>query len=900
MIFRSFCLLAFFALRASAAELVTLDETNYTEFAPAGKEADAIHGDWVLRNDELIAVVAAPDDERDANMTVRNVGGSIIDLTQRDQPNDQLSCFYPGGGAYQLGDTIEWRSDDWGTAEGQTLAFAGKRRGRADSPLTIAVGYELREGEAFVCVATTLTNTGSEAVEINVSDGLRADGKGFKFGVDHEANLYWAYDQYWQQAYGLQPTGEASLKIDRGPKLGRRRPRQVAYVEKRRDETPVMLAAGESFTWSRRLFPARTNVRLQTLSHQFLGTPLAPVRIAITDGVRPIERASVRVIHATVHDGRPELVSIGVEQTGADGLVSLNLPLGEYTLRVNAEGHGSTKATYRVSDDQIVPGEAIERVAAGGEEDGLRVVLPKCAYSGATITDGNGQPIPAKVQIIGTGKTPLPNFGPDTAVHGVKNLQYTADGTFHCKLLPGSYRWIASYGPEHDAAYGEFTVAADETARIEARLERTVDTTGWLSSELHSHSSPSGDNTTSQRGRVLNLLAEHLEFCPCTEHQRIDVYDEHLEHFKAQDRMLTCPGMELTGSPLPLNHQNAFPLVHKPHEQDGGGPHTDPNPVVQIQRLAEWDDRSDKLVQTNHPDLAQMIGDRDQDGTPDGGFEKMFGFMDVLEVHPPELIFASLDPTESSNSGVGNGGWDNRGNAIVNWLQMLNLGYRVTGVVNTDSHYNFHGSGWMRNWVRSATDDPAEASVEELVHEFEHGHVVMSNGPFMSVQATSPVADSANALPGDDLPAPTGKASVRVVVRCPNWMEVNRVQLFLNGRPVPEHNYTVRSHADWFSPGPDVFDREIELAVEEDTHVVVACCGEGRSVRSMYGGDEIDQTWGRQMPVAVANPIFFDTNGDADGDGIVFEPNGDPLGLPLPTAEDLKPSHGHDHPNHRH
>ncbi|MEO0530604.1 MAG: hypothetical protein AAF266_08510, partial [Planctomycetota bacterium] len=614
MSYRLLCLLLVLTATSDAVELQRLDASNYADLAPTGKEVDAIHGDYVLRNEKLVAVIAAPGEQRDANLTVRNVGGSIIDLTSRDEPNDQLSCFYPGGGAFDFVETVEWRAAEWGEPRGTTLAFVGKRRGPAERSIEIANGYELRSDEPFLRVSTTLTNTGRDAVDVTPADGLRADGKGFKFGVDHEANLFWANDQYWQQASGVQPAGDAPLLIDRGKRLGRRRPRQVAYVTERRNETPVSLAPGASFTWSRRLFPARTNVALQTLSHQFLGTPLEAVRIEVTDGNAPIEGATVRVIHAIEHDGVPELVSLGVEQTDKSGAVDLLLPKGEFRLRVRAEAHGSAQADYVVNEGVVTPGESIELVNSESPTPTLRVELPPCAFARAAIVDGNGEPIPAKVQFIGVGDTPSPNFGPDTAVHGVKNLQYTAEGTFRCKLLPGTYRWIASYGPEHDAATGDFTVAAGEIASIEATLARTVDTSGWLSSELHSHSSPSGDNTASQRGRVLNLLAEHLEFCPCTEHQRIDVYDEHLEHFKATERMLTCPGMELTGSPLPLNHQNAFPLIHKPNEQDGGGPQTDPNPVTQIQRIAEWDDESEKVVQINHPDIAQMIGDRDQDG----------------------------------------------------------------------------------------------------------------------------------------------------------------------------------------------------------------------------------------------------------------------------------------------
>ena len=99
--------------------------------------------------------------------------------------------------------------------------------------------------------------------------------------------------------------------------------------------------------------------------------------------------------------------------------------------------------------------------------------------------------------------------------------------------------------------------------------------------------------------------------------------------------MATCVGIELTGRPLPLNHQNAFPLVMRPHTQDGGGPTSDDDPEIQIERLALWDGASDKLVQVNHPDIGWMFRDRNGDGKPDAGFAGMHGQMDVIEVHPP-------------------------------------------------------------------------------------------------------------------------------------------------------------------------------------------------------------------------------------------------------------------------
>src|SRR5262245_14258297 len=89
---------------SQAAEVAILSESTWDEFAPGGKEVDAIYGDIVLRNDKLVAVIAAPVDGRNANMTIKNVGGCLIDFTTRAKENDQLGAFYP------LGKAVNWRS----------------------------------------------------------------------------------------------------------------------------------------------------------------------------------------------------------------------------------------------------------------------------------------------------------------------------------------------------------------------------------------------------------------------------------------------------------------------------------------------------------------------------------------------------------------------------------------------------------------------------------------------------------------------------------------------------------------------------------------------------------------------------------------------------------------------
>jgi len=74
-----------------------LTPENWDKYVPAGKEVDAIYGDYVLRNDVLTAIIAQPTPTRNANLTIREVGGCVLDLTRHDSNNDQLGCYYPTG-----------------------------------------------------------------------------------------------------------------------------------------------------------------------------------------------------------------------------------------------------------------------------------------------------------------------------------------------------------------------------------------------------------------------------------------------------------------------------------------------------------------------------------------------------------------------------------------------------------------------------------------------------------------------------------------------------------------------------------------------------------------------------------------------------------------------------------
>jgi hypothetical protein len=116
---------------------------------------------------------------------------------------------------------------------------------------------------------------------------------------------------------------------------------------------------------------------------------------------------------------------------------------------------------------------------------------------------------------------------------------------------------------------------------------------------------------------------------------------------------------------------------------------------------------------------------------------------------------------------------------------------------------------------------------------------------------------------------------VQVRVQCTDWIDIDRVQVLVNGRPDPAVNFTRRSHPDLFKDGVVRFEHRIPVTLREDAHLIVAAVGERSNLRTGYGRST--QAW--WSPVAFTNPLYVDT----DGHG--WRPNGDTLGHPLPLGK---------------
>ncbi|MCS6863442.1 MAG: hypothetical protein NZT92_24310, partial [Abditibacteriales bacterium] len=154
----------------------------------------------------------------------------------------------------------------------------------------------------------------------------------------------------------------------------------------------------------------------------------------------------------------------------------------------------------------------------------------------------------------------------------------------------------------------------------------------------------------------------------------------------------------------------------------------------------------------------------------------------------------------------------------------------------------------------------------ENVRHAKAGRIILTTGPFLRVQTDD------GTQPGGATRV-TGTLNLRVQVQCTDWLDIDRVQVLVNGRQRPDLNFTRTSHPDWFGNGVVKFDRTIPVTLTEDAHLIVVAIGEQHDLSIGYGTSR----QARWRPCAYHNPIFV----DVDGGG--FTPNGDTLGFDLPV-----------------
>ena len=799
---------------------------NDTAKLPHGKEADGIVGDFVLRNDQVEIVISGDLPLRRANMgTFYGASGitpgCLYDITLRNTHNDQLTIFAPHG---QRGDVTHVRILETGGATASIETYISAASGNGLEKRHV---YKIDSVMQGVLVTTIYHNRTDKDRKGTIDDYLKPVGRGGMF-----KNIRWV-DAVDPADKGACAIGWLDGEGSRGSKLVPA-PKTVTLKPGEKKSFTRYLAVGRSPAEAvSEVFSYSLVAGTGTLHATLQGTPGQPAADAVTQ----------------LKSGTESIPAY----PDAKGKYTLSLPPGEYETTTSAPGRQTHQAKITLTDDAN-----LHKLEANlGATAGIKFM----------VTDTEGAGIPCKAQFVGIDGTATPRLGPQNRAHGCVDQWHSGRGDFFVPLPPGKYKVTVTRGPEHSHHSREVEVKPGEATDLATTLKRLVKTPGWVSTDFHNHSTPSGDNQCGTDDRIINLAAEHIEFAPATEHNRIYDWAPHIRKLGLTNHLSTVVGLELTGRGAG-SHYNSFPLIPKPYTQDNGAPvHDSTDPRLNALLLRNWGGpRTDRWIHINHPNLIEKFIDRDLDGRPDGGFGGLKNMIDGIEVanYSPGHILDNA-PFHIRRRG---GREQLRQNWEFLWLQLLNRGHTYWGIAVSDAHSVYgNGVGGWRTYVKSSTDDPAKINWAEISRNAKAGRMILTTGPYLEVTTQ----DGATAGAHTRL---NGEVELHVRVQCTDWIDIDRIQILINGRQHPALNFTRTTHEKLFSDGVVKFDQKLGIPLSEDSHIIVVAYGENHDLKTGFG----TSPQSANKPCAYNNPIFI----DIDGNG--FRPNGDNLDWPLPTG----------------
>ncbi|HVR72871.1 MAG TPA: CehA/McbA family metallohydrolase [Planctomycetota bacterium] len=812
----------------SPVEVFEVSSKN-TSSLPRGKEADGIIGDFVLRNAHVEALVSGNLPDRKANMRVNPMEptpGCLYDLCVRGSSNDQLTYLGPGGleGLVSFVRVIGPEENPLGAAGVRAERTVPRGEGRGERH-----DYLLGEDWTFLAILSTYRNESEKDWEVSPEPNW----KDFTSRQTLQGILTGdAMNPSDRQGYAVAVTEwKGSLEV--GPPAGK-----------------TTIKPGEERSYLTMVAPANSPAAAFSILASMRGGT-GTLRARVLEGSAPVTSAVVEIPFEEKEKAKDKDEETLVKKTllaypDAEGGLELALPPGKYRLTCRDIGRPVVEKEVEVQ---------------GGAETSAEFTLAAAARVAVQATSKN-KPLPCKVQFDGLGGTKNPYFGVDIQAHGCRNIFMSETGSFVQQIDPGRYRLTVTRGIEYDHVERTIDVGPGETVRVEVELSRIVSTPGWVSTDFHNHSTPSGDNYCGTDDRVINLAVEQVEFAPTTEHNRLYDWGPHIDRLGLASELRTVVGIELTG---PNAHFNSFPFKQSEFAQDGGGPRWQHDPRLNAIVLRDFQGGGPfRWVQINHPQVGKFFRDRDEDGVADGGYAGLEYLIDGAEVWSLYI----LDPNPRIRT-VLNGREYVHENRTFAWLQLLNQGIRMNCIAVSDAHAVFGNSagGW-RTYVKSSEDRPDKLDVDEVIRNSKAGRMFVTTGPYLEVQL-----DDGTGIGGSTVIR--GPFKIHTRIQCTSWIDIDRVQVLKNGRIDPALSFTRQSHPALFQDGVVKFEHKIPVTLTEDAHLIVVAVGETFNLRTGYG--KSTQAWWR--PCAFTNPIYV----DVDGHG--FRPNGDTLGQPLPLGK---------------
>ena len=207
---------------------------------------------------------------------------------------------------------------------------------------------------------------------------------------------------------------------------------------------------------------------------------------------------------------------------------------------------------------------------------------PRCPRrpSSSTASPTSGPDLPAKIALVRLDDEgrPLEARRAASALSRARSVRATAgsfeintaSGHGEVQVLPGRYDVIVSRGYEYSLhrEYG-LELRSGGVAKVEALIDREIDTSGWMSIDTHLHAIPSFDSGMPLDERVKAAAAEGLDFAVATDHDVRTDYRPIIRELLLEPHLASVIGEETTT--LEMGHFIGFPLAFEQTAIPGHG-----------------------------------------------------------------------------------------------------------------------------------------------------------------------------------------------------------------------------------------------------------------------------------------------------------------------------------------
>lgn len=470
----------------------------------------------------------------------------------------------------------------------------------------------------------------------------------------------------------------------------------------------------------------------------------------------------------------PGATARNVSRAGADGAFRLALTAGDYQLVAVDEGR------VRGAPVPVTVRDGANATASptAGETGTLVLDL--------TVRDGDAVGrAPVKVSLEGVDvERPdgaLGELEGERESYGQHRVVFSLRGDERVTVKPGRYRARVSRGPEYEVTRAEVTVPARGEATLRAEVVRVLETRGYVSGDFHQHTVGSIDSPRGLCGRVLENVAEGLEYAATTDHDNVTDFMPCARALGLTARFNAVSGNEI--SVIGVGHFNAYPLRVDP---------ADPSALIGAQYWADTPTQAlfdrirgeagGPILHLSHPRSNNLKGyftSIGLDPTTTMSRIPLATGWEALEVN--ESLGA---PAEFLASGVGAlrtlAARDPARVAVAHdWFALLNRGEHPCALGNSDTHERNGASGYPRNYLRVGTNEPAMVTEERLREAIRAQRVVVSNGVVVDLRV-----NGMDRMGWREVVTAPGEVVLEVTVQAPSWVRLDTLAVFENGRPL--------------------------------------------------------------------------------------------------------------------